>query len=232
SGSGARPVPVPGALLEGLGRQADLRALAPDPDYSVYLNAAWSPGVALFPAGALASATSGGPPAGSAEQQRAQRASLGGGRPVLEGASGGSGRGVIPTAGAVYVASTRSSRWVLHSGGRAVAPAPAFGWAMVFPAAAGPANLSVSAPLWGRAEAVVETIAWMALAGVVVADGGRRRRARRAARRLAGTGRGHGGGSGWRAAGAGSPARRPALVATRSKPPAAGYDDEEAWGDG
>ncbi|MGH9078266.1 MAG: hypothetical protein ACRDY0_12605, partial [Acidimicrobiales bacterium] len=61
SGSGARPVPVPGALLEGLGRQADLRALAPDPDYSVYLNAAWSPGVALFPAGALASATSGGP---------------------------------------------------------------------------------------------------------------------------------------------------------------------------
>ncbi|HWG73016.1 MAG TPA: glycosyltransferase family 2 protein [Acidimicrobiales bacterium] len=177
SASGASAVPVPTDVLNGLTLQTDLRVLTMDPNYSVYVNAAWAPQKALLPAAAVAAATAGSGPAGGADQQRTDQAvSLQGAHPALVGGGDGSAAGRLPNGGDLYVAATDSGRWQLHTGGRTVGPAKAFGWAMIFPTAGGPASLAVVAPAAARGAMVIEVIVWLMVVVLVVAGGRRTRR--------------------------------------------------------
>ena len=179
SSSGAVATPVPTAILHGLALQTDLRQLTLDPNYAVYVNAAWAPQKALLPTPAIAEVTAAHGPATGVDQQRvAQALSLGGAQPVFAGAEGGSVTGVLPHSGALYVASTASDRWQLRSGGRTVGPTTAFGWAMVFPAAPGSASLDLVAPMATHVAMVIEMAAWVVVGGAVLTESRRRRRRR------------------------------------------------------
>ena len=199
AGSGGSAVPVPADLLQGMELQTDLQALNIDPAYSIYLNAAWQPVNALLsPASAAAAggANAGRPRTISSEEVRrqAQQLDLSSNPPAVaaatSGGTAGTARGVVPPGATVYVGSTRDQGWDLHVGSRDVHPGKAFGWAMRFtvpgsltsghfdPGVSVEERATLSPPRsWGiLAAQVVEIVAWLAVAGLVVADVRRRRR--------------------------------------------------------
>jgi GT2 family glycosyltransferase len=163
-GAGGAAVPVPGALLAGLGLQTDLRVLLSDPDYTVYANAAWAPVRSVLPPDALAEAATG-------DLRLLQGTDLAGARPVSDGTP-------VAAGAEVGFGSTYSPGWHLAAGGRSSGPARSFGWAMRFPVvASGPARFSYSAPLSVRFGYVLQVVLWVG--GVAVMVGDRRRRRRR-----------------------------------------------------
>lgn len=175
SGSGGSAVPVPGALLSGLGLQTDLRTIdVGDPNYEVFENAAWAPARAVLPARAAGVAKA--PPAEAL--RLVQSTELSAAAPTLRG--GASARAAVPAGSEVYVSATRSGGWSLAAGGRTLRPRPAFGWAMSFEvptaAAGGPvlARLAYGAPAGLRAGQVIEIILWAAALWWLIVD--RRRR--------------------------------------------------------
>jgi GT2 family glycosyltransferase len=179
AGSGGRPVPVPNALLAGLGLQTDLQAVNVDPDYTVYQNAAWAPARAVLPPAAAQAA---GTP-GVAGLRQLQQTDLRGAAPVLTGGAPDSASGQVPSGQTVFVGSSRSSGWHLTAGGRSLEPAPSFGWAMSFrvPPASEPglrAHLGYSAPFVVRGGYLLEILLWAGAVTVVTVDARRRARAK------------------------------------------------------
>lgn len=179
SGSGAEAVPTPNPVLAGLGLQTDLHLLdVGDPDYDVFVNAAWMPVAAALPPGA--EATAGGGPAALRQVQQLD----------LTGAAPLAGTAVPVAPGStVYLGSTRSHGWHLSIAGRTVAPAAGFGWGMAFPvpvtagASGGPAlaRLGYQSPFWPRFAQIVEVLLWAAAVAGVIRGFRTRRRAASAA---------------------------------------------------
>ena len=127
AGAGGFSAPPPASLVQGLALQTDLRVVDQvDSNYTVYLNAAWSPAKSELPAGAVAVAGE-----GAAGRRQLQQLDLTGAAPVLTGPGNVVG-GIVRAGSTVYVASTRDGGWNLQVGSRSVAPRPAFGWAMSF----------------------------------------------------------------------------------------------------
>jgi hypothetical protein len=126
-GSGAEATPVPSGLLSGLELQTDLQSYnAGDPNYTIYVNAAWAPARAVMPPGAVPVAR-----ADTATSRRLlQQLDLTTATAVVPGPSGVPP--LAPAGSTVYVASTRDSSWRVRSSGTSVKPDPAFGWAMSF----------------------------------------------------------------------------------------------------
>lgn len=179
SGAGGPAVPVPAALLSGLGLQTDLQSLVADPNYTIYLNAAWAPVRMVLPQAAEGVAGLNG---GDLIRQLPQ-ADLAGATAVLTGGSADGVSGLVPTGQTVEVGSSRSGGWHLSVGGHNVAPTASFGWAMSFavPAATTPeerARLGYGAPLLVRGGVILGVILWLAAASFAVSD--RRRRSRSA----------------------------------------------------
>ncbi len=120
SGSDAAPLAVPNDLLQGLSRQTDLQVQTPDPNYTVYVNTAWSPGTALLgPAAAEVARSSGGQPAAGRPQridEQTQQTRLSGTRALAGGLTSNT-HGSVPSGSSLYVAASRSGRWSLHVGG-------------------------------------------------------------------------------------------------------------------
>jgi GT2 family glycosyltransferase len=180
SGSGGSQVPVPGALLAGLGLQTDLQAVdVGDPDYTVYENAAWAPVRSVLPAVAARHVATEGP----AGLRALQQIDLTGSRPVLTGGSAHSVSGSVPSGRTIFVGSSRSGGWHLSAGGRNAPATAAFGWGMSFevPAAASPgelvgARLGYTPPWAERGGYVLAIVLWIASILVVIVD--RRHRAR------------------------------------------------------
>lgn len=180
TGSGSPSVPVPTALLAGLGLQTDLHLLnVGDDHYSVYQNDAWAPVRMELPASAVAAAGIQGPDGLRAVEDT----DLVGARPVLAGGRPDAASGPIPQGGVIYDGSTYSARWRLATGKRVAGPQPAFGFGMSFNAS-GPgqsgsstsARLIYAAPLSVRGGDVVQVILWVAAVGFVSLDFRRRRR--------------------------------------------------------
>jgi GT2 family glycosyltransferase len=172
SGAGGAAVPVPGDLLTGLALQTDLKALVVDPDYTVYLNAAWAPARSVPPAAADGSLA-------TSDNRAVQGVDLTGAAPVLTGGSATRVSGQVPSGSTVYVASTSSGGWSLSAGGHTVPRSRAFGWAMSFHVPAGaaagtPARLVYGPPFLVRAGYVLQIVLWIGVPIAVLAD--RRRR--------------------------------------------------------
>lgn len=173
TGSGGAPVPVPTALLAGLGLQTDLHMLdVGDTHYSVYQNDAWAPIRNELPAPARQVAAQ-----GRAADRELGETALSGAPPVLTGQQA-AGR-VVPGREA-FDGSTFSSRWGMQVAGQRVSATEAFGWAMAFPVPASPegvpeaARLTYRAPFLVRGGDVLQVILWC-LAVVLVARDLRRR---------------------------------------------------------
>jgi GT2 family glycosyltransferase len=188
AGSGGRPVPVPNALLAGLGLQTDLQAVNVDPNYTVYQNAAWAPVRAVLPPTVAQEAAT----PGAAGLRRLQQTDLRGAVPVLTGGQPDSVSGRVPAGQTVFVGSSRSSGWRLTAAGRSIGPSAAFGGAMAFqvPAAAGAgvtagggveAHLGYSAPFLVRGGYLLQIVLWAAAAMLVIRGARRRVRSRGAA---------------------------------------------------
>jgi len=176
SGSGAQPVPVPEPLLAALAAQTDLHLTHPDPDYTVYVNSAWAPVVAMVAGGRL-DGYRGGVAAATLSRQRALLAApLAGSRPALTGAPLGTGEAVT-AGGTLYVSSTYSGRWTVVSGGRRLHPQKVFGWAMAFPVRAGRLTLAVGGSAAQGLQAG-EAGLWLLVVAGLVWDARRRRRHR------------------------------------------------------
>jgi len=174
AGSGARPVPTPGALLSGLELQTDLQLVNADPDYTVYQNAAWAPARAVLPASAAAVEGQ----SQAAGQRALQRTALTPARPVLTGGGPAGSAGVVPGGQSVYVSATRDASWRLQVGGHALRPRPAFGWAMSFavpPGEGGAATLRPDASVAAHAWQLVEVLLWAVAVAVAALDLRRRR---------------------------------------------------------
>lgn len=175
SGAGGRAVPVPSALLSGLGLQTDLKSEPSDPDYTVYENAAWAPLRSIRPPAVTAAAEASGPSA----VRRLQQADLGGARPVLTGGDATAVTGALPGGAVIDVGSTFSTGWRLEVDGRSVPPSRSFGWAMSFRVAAPPgpqvARLGYDGPWLERAGMVAAALLWVVAAAVAITE--RRRRA-------------------------------------------------------
>jgi GT2 family glycosyltransferase len=175
AGSGGPAVPVPGALIAGLGLQTDLQALVIDPNYTVYDNSAWAPIRSVLPASATAAADLAGP----AALRQLQQTDLSSDAPVLTGGTPSGSSGTVPTGQRILDGSTRDSGWRLSLGGHSVGSTAAFGWAGTFqvPALADSearARLTYSAPILVRAGYVVQIVLWIGAIGFVVLE--RRRR--------------------------------------------------------
>jgi hypothetical protein len=177
SGSGGPAVPVPAALLSGLGLQTDLESLVGDPYYTIYQNAAWAPVRLVLPPSAVSVAAL----TGGDLIRQLPRADLAAASPVLDGGRADGVSGQVPAGQSIEVGSSRSSGWQLVVGGHAVKPVPSFGWAMSFPVPAGagseePARLGYAAPLLVRGGVILGALLW--LAAVAWAGSDRRRRSR------------------------------------------------------
>ncbi len=135
SGSGAEPVPVPRALVDGLDRQTDLEQVGSDPHYLVYSNAAWVPVRAEVPGGVgLPARVSPGELV--AADLVATRAALSGG-PV-------GARGEVSSGERIYVSATFSPGWRLLVDHHTLRPSRALDVGMswtVPPGVSGPAVL-------------------------------------------------------------------------------------------
>jgi hypothetical protein len=165
--SGGRPVPVPGALLAGLGLQTDLQAVSVgDPNYTVYENASWAPVRSTQPTGTTA---------GAAGLRQLEETDISTAKPVLTGGSSESASGRVPSGATLFVGSSRSGGWHLTAGGHTVSASPAFGWAMKFsvPGASGAdvgAHLGYSAPFWVRGGDVLQILLWAGALFVIYID--------------------------------------------------------------
>jgi GT2 family glycosyltransferase len=177
SGSGAAPASVPAPLLSRLTLQGDLRLIHPDPDYTVYANAAWSPAAAVVARARLRPYLGGGPAASLSRQRALLGLPLGGSSPVPTTADL-TARPRLSPAGMLYLATAFSDRWTVRSGGAAARPVRAFGWAMAFPARSGPLSVTVHAPVSGLVLRGVELGLWAAAVVWVLVEGRRRRRRR------------------------------------------------------
>lgn len=180
SGSTSRAVPIPNALLAGLGLQTDLSPLdVGDTHYQVYENSAWSPVRSMLPANAVSVATSA---AGSSALQSArilQRTDISTAAPVLRGGGYGAS-GTLRSGGLLYVGYTRSGNWTLDVAGRKLTPESAFGWAMAFNLPSGPdssstAQLRYETPWTLRVLQVAQLALWLAV-GLAIVDSRRRRK--------------------------------------------------------
>ncbi len=174
SGSGAVVVPTPGSLLSGLQLQTDLRSVSPDPNYTVYFNAAWLPVRAVLSTTTAALAAQPATPDSIA--RALERLDGTGTGPILPG-TGAGGRGRVPGGRSVYVAASADRGWRLHVDGQSIAPRSAFGWAMRFATPpGGSATATLTAPSSGLATAgqIGELVLWVLVLAVVAVD--RRRR--------------------------------------------------------
>ena len=170
AGSGGPPVPVPGALLAGLGLQTDLQDEVVDPNYTVYENAAWAPVRLVLPTAAAGPAAAKGTDGLLALQQT----DLTGAPAVLTGGTSHSVSGQVPAGQTVFVGQSHSGGWHLNTAGHTVASTPGFEWGMSFavPANGGAANLTAnlgySPPFIVRAGYFIEIFLWGAAIGLVI----------------------------------------------------------------
>ncbi|MGH9055741.1 MAG: hypothetical protein ACRDYY_07760, partial [Acidimicrobiales bacterium] len=174
AGSGAASVPTPSALLTGLQFQTDLQLVNVDPNYTVYRNAAWSPARSVLPRAATGVASE----PRQAGTRPLQQTDLTGARAVFAGRQTAGSRDVVPTGSTVYLGDTRSGAWSLHVGGTAVAPRPAFGWAMSFAvpsSTSGAAHLELRPSVGGVVARVVEILLWLVAIGYGLLELRRRR---------------------------------------------------------
>lgn len=216
SGSGAASVPVPGGLLRSLRVQTDLEAVGSDPNYRVYLNAAWLPARA---------AVAGGIPLPTRMSLRALAVgSLGPARAALSGPTPWSATGPVVGGERIYVASSYDPGWRLVVDHRALRPARALGVGMTWTVPAGLSGRAVlrpgGSPLWAATRWLVVAL-WLLVIGLALA-----------ARRGGGAA---GGGGGVRAEWFQPPApvRRPAPRRADRRPvPVGGGGDDELWADG
>lgn len=159
--------PVPPDLLSALARQNDLR-LVPSggQGYSVFENASFVPERAerSAPLGAVSGRSASHPTA----------ADVTGWRPVLGSTTSASGyRGPV-SGGTVFASYAPAGDWHLSVDGRAVAGAPAYGWAAQYRGApAGTAVLGFAGSPLVTVAVVLELVLWLTLAGLLVV--GRRR---------------------------------------------------------
>jgi GT2 family glycosyltransferase len=177
SGSGAAAVPTPGALLAGLRAQTDLSLLELDPDYTVYVNAAWAPVRAVL-SPAVAAAASGASSPAAIEQTN-----LAGSPSALSGAGDDRATGVVAAGSTVFVSASDGPGWRLRVAGRSLSPTPAFGSAMAFSVPAtggGPAVLTAGVSRPERVAQAGGVALWAVAVVVIIVD--RRRRTRPGAR--------------------------------------------------
>ncbi len=175
-GSGAAGEPTPDALESGLLLQTDLRQVASDSDYRVYVNSAWAPVRVAVSGHALQVART----AAATGGRVVEGTSLAGGSAVLTGRDPASASGNVPAGAAVYVAATPSARWRLRVGGESVAGTPALGAGMLFDLTGGQggsASLAASTSTPTRVAQVIFAALWVLVAAGVVADRWRRSRA-------------------------------------------------------
>jgi hypothetical protein len=171
AGTGAAAFPVPNDLLAGLQAQTDLQLVKADPDYTVYVNAAWMPARAVLPGSAAAAAAA----SGVAGERLLEATDLSGAQPVLSGRPA-SGHGRVPD-GTIFVSASRDGSWQLRVAGTNAKRTAAFGWGQQFevPAGGGTATLTTTAGGAQRAGLIIELLLWAAAVAWVVADLQRRR---------------------------------------------------------
>ncbi|HET9076285.1 MAG TPA: glycosyltransferase [Acidimicrobiales bacterium] len=175
TGSGGPPVPVPSALVAGLGLQTDLHMLnVGDSDYYVYQNDAWAPVLNYLPTPAQSVAAQ-----GSTAQRALGETDLAAARPAL---TSGPTPGRVAPGAVLFDGSTYSAGWRLQVPGHRLAPARAFGWAMSFRVPAGPggqpepAHLRYSGPFLVRGGDILQVILWGLAVVFAVRDLRRRHR--------------------------------------------------------
>ena len=150
--------PVPGALVETLDTQLDLRRLSGvNSALRVYENTEWI---------SVRAAAAEGFDDGRADLFDLQVSPLTGTIGVLVG-DGDQLRGPIPESTEVYLAQTPDAGWRLDVGGAEAAERRSLGWATTFvPTSGGEATLQYSTPRWRQLLVVVQLLAVIAAAGL------------------------------------------------------------------
>ncbi len=153
---GARP--VPGALVETLDTQLDLRRLSGvNSALRVYENTEWV---------AVRSAAATGFDAGRDDLFDLQVSPLTGTIGVLVG-DGDEVVGPIPSSTEIFLAQTPDAGWELEVDGAAAAERRSLGWATAYvPTSGGEATLRYSTPLWRQLVVIVQLLAVLAAAGL------------------------------------------------------------------
>jgi GT2 family glycosyltransferase len=174
-GSGGVATTPASGLEAGLRLQTDMYALDPDPNYTVYENAAWAPARSVLPASAVGAVTT----TGATALRRLETTDLSAARPVLTGGHQQDVRGAVPGGSTLLVSAGSAAAWRLRVAGRTLHAKPAFGAALAFTipsGAAGRASLSATPSAALRVGQLLLVAVWAAVLLVIGLD--RRRRVR------------------------------------------------------